>query len=254
MQAMILAGGAGTRLRSVLGENLNKPMAPIAEKPFLEYLIMRLRTQNINNIILCVGYKADLIESYFRDGHAWGVQLVYSRETDFLGTGGAVKLAEDLVRDDEFLVMNGDSFFDVDLNDLIRFHREARATATLALAQVENTQRYGAVRLDEANRIVAFVEKGETAQSAHAGLINAGVYVLSREVLRMIPHAQVCSLEREVFPALVAVDVARSLYGQPSHGFFIDIGIPSDYQRLQDDPAPLFAACGASGEESQRTW
>lgn len=236
MQAMILAGGAGTRLRSVLGENLNKPMAPIADKPFLEYLIMRLVKQQISDIILCVGYKADLIESYFRDGGDWGARLRYSREEEFLGTGGAVKLAEDLVREDMFVVMNGDSFFDVDLHGLITFHRQASATATLALAQVDNTQRYGAVRLDDMRRIVAFTEKGDDAQ---VGLINAGVYVLSRDVLTWIPRAQVCSLEREVFPPLIA----SGLYGRSSHGFFIDIGVPSDYQRLQDEPSPLFAAC-----------
>jgi NDP-sugar pyrophosphorylase family protein len=243
MQALILAGGEGTRLRSVLGDNLNKPMAPIAEKPFLEYLIMRLQQQDIDDIILCVGYKAELIQSYFGQGERWGVRLTYSRETEPLGTGGAVKLAEDIVHGDEFVVLNGDSFFDVDLGALARFHHEAGATATIALAQVDNAQRFGAVRLDDAHRIVGFAEKDNAAR---AGLINGGIYVLTRDVLAVIPRGQVCSLEREVFPALVA----RNLYGRPFPGFFTDIGVPADYERLQADPSPLFAA---NGEMRQAT-
>ena len=243
MQALILAGGAGTRLRSVLGDNLNKPMAPIANKPFLEYLVMWLRKQDIGDIILCVGYKADLIQSYFGEGERWDVHLEYSRETEFLGTGGALKLAEDLVHGNEFMVLNGDSFLDVDLGELARFHHEVSATATLALAQVDNAQRFGSVRLDDAHRIVGFAEKDNEAR---AGLINAGIYMLSREVLGMIPPRQVCSLEREVFPALIA----RNLCGLPFPGFFIDIGVPADYERLQSDPSPLFEA---RGERRQAT-
>jgi D-glycero-alpha-D-manno-heptose 1-phosphate guanylyltransferase len=235
MQALVLAGGAGTRLRSVLGDNLNKPMAPIAGKPFLEYLISGLQRQNVADIILAVGYKADLIQSYFGQGERWGVRLLYSREQDFLGTGGAVKLAEEHIRGDEVLVLNGDSFFDVDVGELTRLHEQASATATLALAHVENAARFGAVRVDATGRIVGFSEKETTAR---AGLINGGIYVLTREVLGMIPPAQVCSLEREVFPALIG----RNLYGRPFRGFFIDIGVPADYERLQADRSPLYEA------------
>jgi D-glycero-alpha-D-manno-heptose 1-phosphate guanylyltransferase len=243
MQALILAGGAGTRLHSVLGENLNKPMAPVAGKPFLEYLILRLHRQYIDDIILCVGYKANLIQSYFGQGDRWGVHLTYSHETDFLGTGGAVKLAEDHVRDDAFFVLNGDSFFDVDFGELARLHRAVEAIATLALAEVGDAARYGAVQLDEAHRVVGFAEKDDNAR---AGLINGGIYVLTRAVLGMIPRGQVYSLESNVFPALIA----RKLYGRPFPGFFIDIGVPVDYARLRADPTPLFAAAGEEGGRS----
>ena len=244
MQALILAGGAGTRLRSVLGDNLNKPMAPIADKPFLEHLIMRLQQEHVDDIILSVGYKAELIQSYFGQGGRWGMHLTYSRETEPLGTGGAVKLAEGVMRGDELLVLNGDSFFDVDLDDLARFHHEVGATATVALAQVDNAQRYGAVRLDDAQRIVGFTEKDDQAR---AGLINGGIYVLTRTVFGMIPSGQVCSLERDVFPALIG----RNLYGRPFPGFFIDIGVPADYMRLQADASPLYAT---SRTRRQITW
>jgi NDP-sugar pyrophosphorylase family protein len=244
MQALILAGGAGTRLRSVLGENLNKPMAPIAEKPFLEYLVTLLHKQGIDDIIMCVGYKAALIESYFGHGDLWGVRLTYSRETELLGTGGALKLAEHLLHDDEFIMLNGDTFFDVDLADLARFHHEVGADATLALAQVSNAQRFGAAHLDDAGRIIGFTEKDDEVR---AGLINGGVYMLTREVLNLIPPGKMCSLEREVFPLLMA----RNLYGRPYEGFFIDIGIPADYERLQADPSRLFTA---TVDRSQATW
>lgn len=232
LQALVLAGGAGTRLRSVLSDTVNKTMAPIAGKPFLEYLIVHLQKQSIADIILAVGYKADSIASYFGQGERWGVRLVYSCEQDFLGTGGAVKLAEDRIQGNEFLVINGDTFFDVDLGELVRFHQSRRAAATLALAQVENAARFGAVDVDEGGRIVSFREKDARA---YAGLINGGTYVFSRAVLEMIPTGQVCSLERDVCPALIG----HNLYGQSFPGFFIDIGVPADYERLQAHPSAL---------------
>jgi NDP-sugar pyrophosphorylase family protein len=219
-------------------------MAPIGERPFLEYLIMRLQRQRIEDIVLCDGNKADLIESYFGRGDRWGVHLTYSYETAFLGTGGAVKLAEDFVRGDEFIVLNGDSFFDVDLCELMRFHHEIGAAATLALAHVDNAQRYGAVHLDDEQHIVGFAEKDD---AAGGGLINGGVYVLNRTALNLMPRGEVCSLEREVFPALLK---AHHLYGRPYPGFFIDIGVPADYERLQADPSPLFASSGERRQTS----
>jgi D-glycero-alpha-D-manno-heptose 1-phosphate guanylyltransferase len=234
MQALILVGGEGTRLRSVLGDYLNKPMAPVAGKPFLEYLIIWLQKQSIDDIILCVGYKADIIQSYFDQGDNWSVHLTYSHEASLLGTGGALKLAEGLIHDHDFLVLNGDTFFDVSLGELIRFHQGVGATGTLALAQVENAQRYGAVHVDDTLKITGFAEK-EAEQ--RAGFINGGIYVLTREILDTIPQRQVCSLERDVFPSLVA----GNLYGRPFPGFFIDIGVPADYERIQADPSPICA-------------
>jgi len=118
MQALILAGGAGTRLRPVL-ERLNKPMAPVAGRPFLEYLLLQLKKYEIDEVTLCVGYKADLIQSYFEMGDRWGIQVSYSYETDFRGTAGALKLAEDFIHEEDFFVLNGDSFFDIDLHTLM---------------------------------------------------------------------------------------------------------------------------------------
>jgi NDP-sugar pyrophosphorylase family protein len=234
MQALILAGGAGTRLRAVLG-GLNKPMIPVAGRPFLEYLFLQLKKYEIDEVILCVGYKADLIQSYFGTGDRWGMQVSYSCETDFLGTAGALKLAEDLIHEENFFVMNGDSLFDIELRALMHYHRSMNATATLALADVEDTQRYGAVSVNEAGRIVSFIEKRE---GSGEGLINGGVYVFARQVLDLIPAGQPVSLEKDIFPKLIEQD----LYGLPLKGYFVDIGVPADYMGLQSTPTHLLAA------------
>lgn len=233
-QALILAGGAGTRLRPVLS-GLNKPMAPISGKPFLEYLLLQLKKYRVEDVTLCVGYKADLIESYFGMGEPWGLRLSYSYETDFMGTGGALKCAEEMIHEDNFFVLNGDSLLDVDLRALMRYHCDRHALATLALAHVDDTQRYGAVSLDGSSRIVRLIEKG----SSHAeGLINGGVYVFARQVLDVIPGGRSVSLEREVLPALIE----HGLYGRPSTGYFVDIGVPADYLALQSNPSRLLSA------------
>lgn len=234
MQVLILAGGAGTRLRPVLPE-LNKPMAPIAGKPFLEYLLLQLKKYEIDEVILCVGYKAELIQSYFRTGVRWGLQVSYSYEAGFRGTAGALKLAENLIHDEDFFVMNGDSLFDFELHALMLYHREMKATATLALAEVNDTSRYGTVGINEMGQIVSFIEK--RADNIR-GLINGGIYVFTRRIFDIIPAGRPISLERDILPELVG----RDLYGLPVQGYFIDIGVPEDYSKLRSTPTQLLAA------------
>jgi NDP-sugar pyrophosphorylase family protein len=234
MQALILAGGAGTRLSPVLAQ-LNKPMAPVAGRPFLEYLFLQLKKHAVEEVTLCVGYKADLIRSYFGTGDRWGMQVSYSYETDFRGTAGALKLAENLIHEENFFVMNGDSLFDIELHALMHYHHAMKALATLALAQIDDTQRYGAVGLNNVGRIVSFIEK---RQGNIEGLINGGIYVFARKVLDLIPEGRPVSLEKDILPKLIGQD----LYGQPSKGYFIDIGVPTDYMSLQSNPGQLLAA------------
>ena len=234
MQALILVGGAGTRLQPVLA-GLNKPMAPVAGKPFLEYLLLQLKKYEINEVTLCVGYRADLIQSHFGTGERWGMQVSYSYEEDFRGTAGALKLAEDLIHEEDFFVMNGDSLFDIELRTLIDYHRNMQATATLALAHVDDTQRYGRVDMNELGRIVSFIEKREGNTK---GMINGGVYVFAREVLDFIPGNQLVSLERDILPRLIG----RDLYGLPLQGYFVDIGVPTDYMSLRSNPTQLLLA------------
>ena len=178
MKALILCVGLGTRLRRVIDDR-PKPMASVAGKPFLEYLIWQLKRYGFRDIVLCIGYLGDQVRAYFGDGSDWDVHISYSHEPEPLGTGGAVKLAEALIREDNFLVMNGDSFLDIDLNGLVNYHFEKRALATMALVEVENPARYGAVEINERGEIKNFVEKGMSSRSK---LINGGIYVFNGKI------------------------------------------------------------------------
>jgi len=227
MNVLILAGGLGTRLRKIVTDK-PKPMALIANRPFLEYLILQLKQYGFTDIVLCIGYLGEKVKEYFGDGDRWGVHISYSWEKELLGTGGAIKLAGKLVKEENFLVMNGDSFLNVNLKKLIDYHLKQRALATMALAEVENPLRYGAVEINERGEIKSFVEK---EQSSRSRLINGGIYVLNKKIFDYIPVGKV-SLEKEVFPKLIG----KRFYGMPTKGFFIDIGVPEDYKRLEASP------------------
>ena len=232
MRVLILAGGLGTRLRRIISDQ-PKPMILIADRPFLEYLILQLKRYSLTDIVLCTGHLGEQIREYFGDGGRWGVQITYSYEKRPLGTGGAIKLAERLIKEDNFLVMNGDSFLDVDPNRLIEYHLTREALVTTALVEVEDPRRYGAVEVNENGEIKSFVEKCQE-ETTGLKLINGGIYVLNREIFRYIPEGTV-SLEKEVFPKLIG----KGFYGMLTKGYFIDIGVPEDYKRLQENPQAL---------------
>ncbi len=227
MKVVILAGGLGTRLRDTIGD-LPKPLAPVGDRPFLEHLVWFFSAQGFKDIILSCGYRADAIKAHFGDGADLGVTISYTMEKELLGTGGAIKLAETLMDSDSFIVANGDTYFKVDLNDMMRFHRATRAVASVALAYRGDTGRYGRVSFNEGGEIVSFTEK---AESGGEGYINGGIYIFRRDVLDLIPVHKVCSLEREILPMLVG----KGLYGYPVDGYFIDIGIPEDYERAKKE-------------------
>jgi D-glycero-alpha-D-manno-heptose 1-phosphate guanylyltransferase len=228
VRALILAGGAGTRLRSTIGPR-PKPMAPIDGKPFLEYLIAQLASWGERDITLCIGYLGEQIKKYFGTGAHWSVRIDYSEENIPLDTGGAVRQAMMRYPDDNFLVMNGDSYLRANAHEVISFHLRLNAVATIALARLCNSGRYGAVELSKNFGIKSFKEKNPNASGV--ALINGGIYVLSRTVLDFIPEGKI-SLEKDVFPMLIG----KGLYGVRSDGFFIDIGIPQDYMRLFEHP------------------
>jgi D-glycero-D-manno-heptose 1,7-bisphosphate phosphatase len=213
-QALILAGGRGSRLGS-LTQAMPKPMLPVAGKPFIEYLIYNLRRFGINRIVLSVGYLHSIIESRFQDGRKLGVSIDYSIETVPLGTGGGVRNALNLL-DDTFLVLNGDTLFDCNYLDLAVM-LSPDTLAAIALRRVQNVFRYGSVCVG-GDRVLQFVEKGNSGP----GLINAGVYALTRNVLFDLPEG-CSSIEKDLFPLLAARNrLAARIYT----GFFIDIGLP----------------------------
>jgi len=227
---LILAGGLGTRLRSVFRTG-PKALAPVANRPFLDYLLNWVRLAGFSEVILCVGYKHKDIEDRYKSGKDWGIRLSYSVENEPLGTAGAIKLAQRRIRSRDFVVLNGDSFVEVNFRDLLHFHKSRGALGTIVLAKAPAVGRYGQVQVNRSGRILAFLEKDSSAAKRRAKTkwINAGIYVLSREVLTSIPAKRALSLEKDVFQNIGT----QPFYGFPANGYFIDIGVPEDYQRAQ---------------------
>lgn len=219
-RAILLVGGLGTRLRSVLPAT-PKALASVGSKSFLDLLVRQLRHQGIRHMVMCTGHLAEQIENEFGDGRAWDVVIEYSREAGALGTAGAIKRAEPHLRDvNDFVVMNGDSFLEVDFHDFVRFHRGHGGVVSIAGWRARNAARYGTVRMEATGRVTAFAEK---TGNDSPGLINGGVYVFSRAALEHIPETP-ASLERDVFPHLLD----HGVYALEQHGMFIDIGTPED--------------------------
>jgi NDP-sugar pyrophosphorylase family protein len=202
-----------------------KSMALISGVPFLQLLIERLKSQGINDAILGTGYMAEKIEDFFGDGSDLAVRIRYSRESEPLGTGGALKLAESQLSDPA-LILNGDSYVEWDAAAMLDLLTSNDAQVVIALQSVADVTRYGSVTIDHENRITQFVEKG---LRTGPGLINAGVYLVRKTIIRDLPATKAISLEREVFPGLLD----RRVYGLVCHGLFIDIGIPDDLRKAQ---------------------
>lgn len=226
LEAVLLVGGQGVRLRSVVSDR-PKPMAEVAGRPFVEWLILALRAQGVKRVVLCTGYQADQLEAHFGDGSAWNMELEFSRESEPLGTGGAVRYALPHVRSTPFLILNGDSYCSLDLAKLQEEHAASRAQVTLWLVWVEDCRRYGMVEMDSAGAVQAFREKSPESQG---GWINAGVYLFDRKVAEQIPIGQKVSLETEVFPALIG----KGLCAVRGEGPFVDIGLPEALRAAQE--------------------
>ena len=223
-----MAGGFGTRLQQVVSD-VPKPMAPVNQRPFLDYQLKRLALAGFKHVILSTGHLAESIENYYAKGFS-GLALSFSREHTALGTGGGIRLAMNYCNESNCLVLNGDSLFDFSLQDFMQKSSSANALHSLALREVEDCSRYGQVKIDERQRITFFGEKSEHAQ---AGLINAGVYFLNKK--HFIEHTKAdtnFSIERNFFEPLAG---SGNLCGFSFSGYFIDIGIPEDYLRAQDD-------------------
>jgi NDP-sugar pyrophosphorylase family protein len=230
LKALILVGGLGTRLREAVPDRA-KPMALVAGKPFLEYLVAWLHEQGFDDVVLCVGHRAEEIQDHFGDGHCWGVHIAYAVEATPLGTAGALRNAKRHVTG-TILVLNGDSYLELDLRAMLATHRarraaDDRAVGTLAAVRVEDATAGGALEIDGAGRIGGFREKDQ----AGSGWINGGVYVLEPEVWEAIPEGTQVSLERETLPHLLTE--GYHLYVCPADGFFVDIGTPQGYRRFE---------------------
>jgi NDP-sugar pyrophosphorylase family protein len=225
-QAVILAGGLGTRLGEIT-KNTPKPMVLINKKPFLEFLVCNLKRNGVKQIIFSTGYLAEQISTYFGDGSSYGLDFVYIEESEPLGTGGALKFSSSLL-DKIFLVLNGDSFFDFELIELDKILLTSEnSLVAMALKFEKNTRRYGRVVLD-GQYVKGYLEKGVDSNS---GLINAGVYLIKKEALDFLPQG-FCSLEYDLFPRIVE---GQMIIGMEFSGYFIDIGLPVDLKKAQTE-------------------
>ncbi len=229
-QAIILAGGLGTRLRSVVSD-VPKCMALVNGKPFLHYLIQLLEKKGIDEFIFSLGYLNELIERYLQENYPT-LSYSVSLETEPLGTGGAIRLACTKMSEQNVLVCNGDTFYEIDVDVLDKFHIEKNAECTLCLKPMENFDRYGVVELNTDQSVKSFKEKDYYKK----GLINGGVYVLnvSRFLKNELPEK--FSFEKEYLEKNVHSDKSKSrLFGLIQDAYFIDIGIPEDYNKAQKD-------------------
>lgn len=222
LEAIVLAGGLGTRLRSVVSD-LPKPMAPIGDKPFLEYILKYLQNNGITRVILSVGYKWETIKEYFGDQFE-NIELIYSVEDEPLGTGGAIKKAMNQVKNSQVYVINGDTFFDLDLKNLVL---EDNSKLILSLKHMIKFDRYGCVESDDNNLITAFTEKGYR----ESGNINGGIYLASKNIFDSYELDEKFSFEEFLQMNFTELKISVKVFEK----YFIDIGIPEDYEKAQSE-------------------
>jgi len=222
MQAVILVGGQGTRLRP-LTSNVPKPVVQLVDRPFIAYMLEWLRGHGVEDVIMSCGFLADGVRSVLGDGSQMGIRLRFIEESEPRGTAGALKLAEPLL-DERFLMLNGDVLTDIDLTAQIAQHESSGAKATLALVPVADPSAYGLVILRDDRSVSEFIEK-PSSDTVDGNLISAGAYVLEREILELVPADRNVSIEREVWPRLID----HGLYGFPSESYWLDIGTPARY-------------------------
>lgn len=225
MIGVILCGGLGTRLRETV-PHLPKALAPVNGKPFLQYQIEAMGSYGIRDIVLCAGYRWEDIHAQFGDGHRYGVQLHYSVEKEPLGTAGCLKYAQHLLAD-TLLVLNGDTFIQLDPKGMLEHHRKRNSLVTVAVAKVSNAGDYGSVALNDVGSISSFQEK-----RAGIGYVNAGAYVMEPSVLSYLAPDRQASLEHDLLPLLLRE--GQSVSGYEISGSFLDIGTPDRYQRAQE--------------------
>jgi mannose-1-phosphate guanylyltransferase len=232
MQAIVLVGGFGTRLRP-LTLDTPKQMLPIVDRPMIEWVVGHLAEHGVDRVVLALGYRPEPFIERYADGICAGVQLHYAVEDEPLDTAGAIRFAagDAGLGDETVLVLNGDVLTDLDITAQLAFHREVGAEGTIHLAPVEDPSRYGVVPIEADGRVIEFVEK-PPADEAPSNWINAGTYLLEASALGRIPSGRRVSIERETFPAMVA---DGTLYGYQSDAYWIDAGTPKTYVEAQVD-------------------
>ncbi|MDD3519864.1 MAG: NDP-sugar synthase [Actinomycetota bacterium] len=226
-KAMVLAAGLGTRLRP-LTDLISKPMAPIVNKPVMEHIIELLKKHNFNEIVCNLHWYPEAIKDYFGDGSKWNTKITYSYESELLGTAGGVKKVESFFEGQTFIILSGDALTDIDLKELLEFHKEKGGICTIALTEVEDTSQYGVVILDNDNRIMGFQEKPLMGE-AKSKLANSGIYVFEPEIFKHIPASSFYDFGRDLYPKLLKEDIPY--YGYKHSRYWNDVGSFEEYQQ-----------------------
>lgn len=224
MEAIVLAGGFGRRLAHVVND-VPKPMADINGRPFLEYTLRYLKDQKVTKVVLAVSFKKEIIIDYFKNEYK-GMKITYSVEDTPLGTGGGIKKALKSTIDDNVFVVNGDTFFNVDMIGMREQHIESNADVTLASKLMYDFDRYGTLEIKD-KKIISFIEK----QPKESGYISGGIYLIKRSSLDLVKEDEF-SIEKDFFENK---SLNLNIYTYKSGGYFIDIGIPEDYFKAQED-------------------
>ncbi|MCL4542720.1 MAG: sugar phosphate nucleotidyltransferase [Deltaproteobacteria bacterium] len=231
MQAVIMAGGFGTRLKP-LTNNAPKPMIHVANKPMMEHVVNLLKMYGINDLIILLYVQPETIKNYFKDGTGFGVNIEYILAEEDYGTAGAVKNVEKVIKDDDFLVISADIITDVNLKKPMDFHASKKSDATIVLTRVENPLPYGIVVTDSEGRVTKFLEK-PTWSEVFSDTVNTGIYILNKNVLKLIPEKSEFDFSKDLFPVLLKKDA--SLFGYISSGYWKDVGTLSEYRQSHLD-------------------
>ena len=224
IDALILCGGLGTRLRSKIGDS-QKVMTAMDDRPFLDILLDDIFSQGLKRVVLCTGYQADTIEQYYRSKD-FKISIEFSREKEPLGTGGAVENAKGFVKSNPFLVFNGDSFCKIDFRKLLEFHATSKARASIVISKVSDHRDFGSITIDAFQKITGFKEKTNESSRGYA---NCGIYCFNRDIFNLMPQEKKFSIEHDFFPKLVSL----KFYGFVTESNFIDIGTPKRYEKAK---------------------
>jgi mannose-1-phosphate guanylyltransferase len=230
VRAVALIGGKGTRLRPIT-QTVPKSMVPLRNRPYVQYMVDTMRTAGLDGAVFSMGYLPQPIQHYFAEKDLNGFSLDYVVEDQPLGTAGGIKNAEEHLEEGPFVATNGDVLTGIDLTEVIQAHLDSEALATITLTSVDDPTAYGLVEVDHRLRVKRFVEK-PSGDEIHTSLVNAGIYVLERQVLNMVPEGREVSIEREIFPQLQAMGKLSAFV---SSGYWRDIGTPRSYLAASND-------------------
>ena len=230
MKALFLAGGMGTRLKP-LTDDLPKPMVPMMGKPLMERNMLKLQDCGIDEIVLSTSYKPQKIKEYFGDGAKLGLKIHYVCEDIPLGTGGAIKNTQKFF-DDTFIIFNADILSNINITDMLKFHKEKHASVTIAVTKVENPSHYGVIEYNEDLYAESFTEKPKPSE-IKSNYINAGIYIFEPDVLKEIPGSKIVSIERETYPLLLTKGYPIAVY--KSKEYWMDIGTIEKYRQAHQD-------------------